>query len=383
MRTINNHRSNATLCRHPAAPDVPSPAHVPALIFVKARSFVRGWPLAGMMALVWALAFVVVLAGCGPAADKQTKAIRTTAAYIAEQVPDPAADSSDAGWAVIAFSSLEEAGALSRKETARIVPEDYAETYYESARRAVKDKKFSEKSDGQPGGSFTPTDCARVTMALAASGKNPLSIEGQDITKPLDRYKTVRAQGLNAEIFALIAAGVSGKRLKNSDRYVKDILAARQPDGGIAPGAAFTSAGDSSGSAAVREKSDIDISAMALQALSLQTENRDVKKAADRVVRYLSGRQQSDGSCGNAESTAQVIIALTMYGRDPDKDKSFRKNGHTLSDGLMAYREKTGFSHTKGGEVDLMASGQALLALEAMKLYSSGRQIYGTGKNSG
>lgn len=346
------------------------------------KNLIRKSTLCLVSVLVFsALAFVLSLTGCRPFTDQETKAIRTAAVYLAEEIPEPAADSSDAGWAVIAFSRLKTAGALTDKEAARIIPKNYTETYYDSARLAGKTGKYSNQ--------FSPTDCARVTIALAVSGKDPLTVEGQNLTLPLDQYKKVQAQGLNAEIFALIAAGSCGKRLKNTDHYINDILGAQQEDGGIAPDPATDARnGEKTGPGKknVRKKSDIDISAMALQALSTRNQpnpahKKAIKKANTRIIRYLSGQQKNDGSYGNAESTAQVIIALSMCGRRPDTDRSFIKNGHTLSDGLMAFWKKTGFSHTKGGEVNLIASEQALLALESIKLYETGHSVYNIRRN--
>lgn len=349
---------------------------------LKNRNLMRKAALCLLSVLLFLiLAFVLSLTGCRSFQDQQTKAIRSAAVYLAKEIPEPAAENSDAGWAVIAFSRLKKAGTLTDRETARIVPKNYSETYYDSARLSVKSGEFSNR--------FSPTDCARVTIALAVSGENPLSVEGQNMLEPLDQYTKVREQGLNAEIFALIAAGSCGKRLKNTGRYINDILGAQQEDGGIAPDpatAARNGGKSGPGTKNVREKSDIDISAMALQALSIRNHpgpnhKKAIRKANARIIRYLSEHQKGDGSYGNAESTAQVIIALSMCGRKPDAARDFIKNGHTLSDGLMLFKQKTGFSHTKGDEVNLIASEQALLALESIKLYETGRSVYNTGRN--
>lgn len=65
----------------------------------------------------------------------------------------------------------------------------------------------------------------------------------------------------------------------------------------------------------------------------------------------------------NAESTAQVLIALCSLGLDPETDARFIQNGRTLRDGLLSYRTREGlFRHTAEGPEDLMATEQAILA---------------------
>jgi hypothetical protein len=115
--------------------------------------------------------------------------------------------------------------------------------------------------------------------------------------------------------------------------------------------------------------SDVDVTAMALQALAplyLQNDNT-VANAADRALELLSLRMSQNGDFAsygtyNCESTAQVIIALSSLGIDYNTDERFIKDGVTLWDGVERYRTEDGFCHVLGGITGEMASAQAFCA---------------------
>lgn len=127
-----------------------------------------------------------------------------------------------------------------------------------------------------------------------------------------------------------------------------------------------------SGSAA-----DADMTAMVIQALAPYREDAKVKEALDKAVETLSKMQNSDGGfstfSGNgnekvptAESTAQVIVALTALGIDPHTDSRFIKNGMSVVDALTTYFvEGGGFKHVADGTRDGMATEQGYYALTA------------------
>lgn len=99
-------------------------------------------------------------------------------------------------------------------------------------------------------------------------------------------------------------------------------------------------------------ESDIDITAMALQAIAPYYNDfsrDDVRKSVDKAVEYLSGKQDSSGTFGSAEADSQVVIALCSLGIDPESDSRFVKNADLLT-ALLSYQNSDGgFSHEKGG----------------------------------
>ena len=125
---------------------------------------------------------------------------------------------------------------------------------------------------------------------------------------------------------------------------------------------------------------DVDVTAMCLQALAYcGVESAELDASIDRAVEFLSERQLENGgyaSMGNenAESSAQVLIALAGLGIAPD-DARFVKNGRTPLDAMMAYQlPSNGFRHLPDGEESANATVQALQALIALE--SPGESFY-------
>ena len=93
---------------------------------------------------------------------------------------------------------------------------------------------------------------------------------------------------------------------------------------------------------------DIDVTAMAVQALAVHCgTNPEVQSACDRALEFLSEHQQDYGgyqSFGteNLESTAQVVTALSALGIDGFSDERFIKNGNTLLTGMLTFRQPDG-----------------------------------------
>lgn len=114
---------------------------------------------------------------------------------------------------------------------------------------------------------------------------------------------------------------------------------------------------------------DTDATAMVIQALApYYSDGGDVRDAVDRGLSLLSGRLSADADYSsygvpNAESTAQVIIALSALGIDSEVDERFTVGGRGLLDGLEKYRlESGGYCHAEGGAVSKMATEQCFMA---------------------
>ncbi|MFQ7103154.1 MAG: hypothetical protein ACLRQA_08925, partial [Anaerovoracaceae bacterium] len=125
---------------------------------------------------------------------------------------------------------------------------------------------------------------------------------------------------------------------------------------------------------------DPDITAMAIQSLApYYDSDADVKEAVDKAVEKLSQIQKSDGGFAswgtvNSESCAQVIVALTALGIDPDEDERFIKNGRSVVDAMMTFAvDGGGFRHVSSGSVNGMATEQAYYALAAYDRFLQGK----------
>jgi hypothetical protein len=273
-----------------------------------------------------------------------------TADYLKQTVPEPVFGSVGGEWTVF---GLARAGMLD---------EEYARRYYEGLAHYVSSVEGVLSTRKY-------TEYARAVLALAALGKDAHDVGGYNLLQPLTDYKMVTRQGLNGAIFALLALDVydaaefdellfeegSEANLSLLDYYFQYILTRVHADGGFGLG----------------DKSDPDVTAMALCELSKYREDELVKGFIQNALGYLSAVQKEDGGfvsegVSNFESVAQVVIALCQLGIDPAADSRFIKNGNHLIDVLLSYQNSDGsFSHTLDGESDLMATEQGMLAMTA------------------
>lgn len=306
--------------------------------------------------------FLVFSSVCTFAEEQSLDEVIThTTNYIYTSVKEPKVGSVGGEWAVI---GLARSGAD--------IPEEYYENYYHTAEKYVKDqsgvlhdKKYTEYS--------------RVILALTAIGKNPEDIAGYNLLMALADYEKTIRQGINGSIYALIALDCAHYEIpKNTDAniqatrqmYINYILDNQNKDGG------WSLSG---------EVSDMDITAMALQALGNYQDNQDVKTAIEKALSLISYRQEenggfSSGDTENSESCAQMIVALCELGIPLD-DFRFVKNGNTILDGMLTYYEKgKGFKHTLDGTENQMATEQCFYALVALKRFNDGKNsLYNMG----
>lgn len=126
--------------------------------------------------------------------------------------------------------------------------------------------------------------------------------------------------------------------------------------------------------------SDVDVTAMTLQALAPHKDGRaEVSAAIDKALSLLSARQTENGgfvSYGveNPESAAQVIIALCALDVDPLTDQRFIKNGNTAAHAIATFAQKGGgYSHVAGGAYSSAATAQVLCAATAQMRYAAGK----------
>lgn len=236
---------------------------------------------------------------------------------------------------------------------------------------------------------YAATEWHRIALTVLSLGGDPTRFgvdkSGNNIDLiadgTYDRSKTapLGAQGVNAYIWALITLDSLGYEVPENacdsrGDMISAVLSGQLGDGG------FSLDG---------RTSDIDVTAMALQALSPYSGDKAVSEAIENAVGYISGKQTAYGdfiSWGkrSLESTAQVIIALCSLGIDPETDVRFIKNGNNVFDGIMNYRSSDGGFvcscddiSDKGESSDFAASEQALRALCALYRYRNGlRSIY-------
>ena len=246
---------------------------------------------------------------------------------------------------------------------------EQAEDGYYEKYRANLEKRVKEQSGVLSENRYT--EYSRAILAARAIGINPADIGGYDLVKPLEDFDSVTAQGLNGAVFALLALNADRADTNGEleQKYLTYIIDQEKPDGGF-------SLDDSSDTA------DVDLTAMTLQCLEPYATEEEISAIIDRGMEFLAASQAADGGYEaygdkSSESVSQVIIALSTYGIDCNKDERFLKNEKGLFDNLMTYYKKDGsFSHIADGDADPMATDQAFCALAAYQRLQTGKNSF-------
>ena len=280
---------------------------------------------------------------------------RDTEKYLYDNSKTPAVSSIGGEWLIMG---------LSRNDGD--IPVGYYENYYNNVVNYVKEcggvlhnKKYTEYS--------------RVIIALTSIGKDPKNVGGYNLLLPLGDFEKTTWQGINGAIWALIALDCGQYDMPyNADAqihatremYVEKIINSQLDDGGWS----LLGSGES----------DVDVTAMALQALSNYTDNSEVSNCVNKAIPFLSASQNENGGYSswgteNSESCAQVIVALCELGISPF-DERFEKNGKNLADNLMSYYTiGDGFKHTYDGDgSNQMATEQCFYSLVSLKRFMNG-----------
>ncbi len=295
------------------------------------------------------LSFVVLITTAINALAQSNETINTviedTAEYLYQTVTEPEIGAVGGDWTVfgLARSGIE-------------IDEEYYRNYYRNVVNQVKDNNGVLHDRKY-------TEYARVVLTLAAIGKDAEDVGGYNLVEPLLDYDKTISQGLNGAIWSIIAldSGNYGTdEIRN--QYIEYILSRELDGGGWALSEKETTA-------------EVDITSMALVALSNYMADEGVSKAVERGTYKLSKMQNENGGFSSynvdaSESTAQVLTALSTLGISYN-DERFVKNGNTLIDNLMSfYKENKGFAHIQNAdEINFMATEQCFYALVAMQRF--------------
>ena len=314
-----------------------------------------------LLSLFLSLSLVLSLTLPASANDEQTlqEMVDHSAEFMLNAVKTPQVGSIGGEWAVIGLA-----------RSGYAVPQAYWDNYYAAVEEYVKacegvlhKRKYTEYS--------------RVTVALSAIGADPTDVGGYDLLMPLADFEKTIWQGINGPIWALIAfdsgnyeipVNTEAKTQATRQRYIDEILRRQLDDGGW-------NLTDEGGPG----RADPDITGMALQALAKYQDQAAVSAATQQALDCLSRMQTSDGGFSswgttNSESVVQVLVALCELGIDVE-DSRFVKDGNSLLDNLMTYRNDNGsFRHTENGSgSDQMAAEQGFYGLVAALRATQGK----------
>ena len=288
------------------------------------------------------------------------KVYADTKKYIQNNVPAPVVASDRGEWAVL---GLARAGVE--------LSDAYIQAYYGKVVAYVKanigsDGVLVDPESHNP----TVTDNERIILALTAIGKDPANVGGKNLLAALQNRNIMQVTNtsdtdINGLVFGLLALN-SGNYTQDSYWLVQAILTQQNEDGSW------------SSSADTKPVGDVDMTAMALQALApYYTEGDDttVNAAVDKALQWLSAKYKGTGYT-SAESCAQVVVALSALQLNANSDSSFVKTvdgapTSVLGDLLRYYLgEGQGFKHAASGKTaDQKATEQALYAMAAYERY--------------
>ena len=300
------------------------------------------------------LALAVVLSGTTVNANivlskgEISKYINAVAQRQLKEVKNPSHSSAGGEWTVM---GLARAGKITN---------NYKNIYKKNLKKTLDNTKGELTRN-------TFTEYSRTVIALTSIGENPYNFYGYDVISPLAEADNVIKQGMNGLAYALIALecgdydnvtpreGYDGK-VGSIEKYKNSLVGSALPNGGWA---------------LFGKKADVDMTAIAIQALSPFYKESKVKNAIDEGLKVISSKQKNTGGFEtmgneNCESSAQVLTALSSL-KISVKDKRFIKKNHTVLDSLMSYYHNGGFRHLKGGLINQMTTDQALYALVAYR----------------
>lgn len=288
------------------------------------------------------------------------KVYADTKKYIQNNVPAPVVAYDRGEWAVL---GLARAGVA--------LPDEYIQAYYD------KVVAYVQKNMGADGVLVDPeshnptvTDNERIILALTAIGKDPANVGGKNLLTALQNKDIMKVTDtsntdISGLVFGLLALN-SGNYTQDSYWLVQAILTQQNEDGSW------------SVSAEKKPDGDVDMTAMALQALAPYYNEGDdttVNAAVDKALQWLSAKYKGTGYT-SAESCAQVVVALSALQLNANSDSSFVKTvdgapTSVLGDLLRYYLgEGQGFKHAASLKTaDQKATEQALYAMAAYERY--------------
>ena len=280
--------------------------------------------------------------------SETSKYINAVAQRQLKEVKNPSHSSAGGEWTVM---GLARAGKITN---------NYKNIYKKNLKKTLDNQKGELSRNAF-------TEYSRTVIALTSIGENPYNFYGYDVISPLAEADNVMKQGMNGLAYALITLecgdydnvkprdGYDG-RVGSIEKYKNSLVGSSLPNGGWA---------------LFGKKADVDMTAIAIQALAPFYKESKVKSVVDDGLKVISSKQKDTGGFEtmgneNCESSCQVLTALSSL-KISVKDKRFVKKKHTVLDSLMSYYNNGGFSHLKKGLVNQMATDQALYALVAYK----------------
>lgn len=250
-----------------------------------------------------------------------------------------------------------------RLRAGELISQEKLDAYYQSVADTVK--KWSKKQK--------PTDIERVALSLLIMNKDITDVDGVNLAEMIYNHPNLDMGG-NELSWALLAADAKGMKIPadakwNRENIITAILKFQNEENG---GFGLMD----------NQTVSVDMTAMCLQALA-PYRNKDVKvhQAVEAGLEYLKNSMSDSYDFGTSESTAQVLLTLTILGIDPlnsDFGTSYSNIITCLMDNYYCETEKEkGFCHDKSNKkLNEMSSVQVLQAFTAYTQAKAGEKTY-------
>ena len=250
-----------------------------------------------------------------------------------------------------------------RLRAGETISQEKLDAYYQSVADTVK--KWSKKQK--------PTDIERVAMSLLIMNKDITEVDGVNLAEMIYNHPNLD-MGSNELAWALLVMNAKEMEIPadakwNRENIVAALLKFQNEENG---GFGLTD----------NQTVSVDMTAMCLQALA-PYKNTDVKvhNAVEAGLEYLKNTMSDTYDFGTSESTAQVLLTLTMLGIDPlnsDFGTSYSNMITCLMDNYYCETENgKGFCHDKSNKkLNEMASVQVFQAFTAYVQAKAGEKTY-------
>ncbi len=215
-----------------------------------------------------------------------------------------------------------------------------------------------------------PTTIARTIIGLGAMEIDAEKITSYEFLRRLLNNPRMK-DGSNEAIFALIALDTKGYSdagyTWNREKLIDEILS-------------YQNAQTGGFSLNVGGNGDVDITAMALQALAKYEDKQKVKSAIDKAMAFLKKTYEDSGfNYNSSESTAQVILTLSTLKQNPLKAESgfFKNSRKNILTGLLRFyvESEKGFKHgIADSNAQLMSTDQSTYALVSYIRFTENRK---------
>lgn len=280
-------------------------------------------------------------------------------------------DTIEEGEEVTADKEIDDAidGAINWKTEA----EELGEWEVISIVRAGKDvpegylEEFEELIKENNGEFESVNDYSRILLTATALGLDGREVFGYDFVEKVYNDEQLIGEFTSNAAYGLMALDSKDYPIPEDGKWTRDeivdwLLSTQNEDGGFG----YEEGADS----------DVDMTAIIIQALSKYQDEDKVKEVTEKALDYISERQEDDGGFiswdeDTSETVSQTILALTSLDIDPKEDDRFIKDGN-LIEKLMTFKEEDGgFLHTYGeeNESDGFATEQALRGLVSYKRF--------------